>query len=53
MSADDRHRIHLLEQALVEYIERFGLTDLAREAMRMPPVAPAREDGKVNGADRG
>lgn len=31
---DEDRRIALLEQALVEYIERYGLTDLAREAMR-------------------
>ncbi|GGE26528.1 hypothetical protein SAMN05421774_11266 [Gemmobacter megaterium] len=49
---DNDRRIALLEQALVDYIERYGLTELAREAMRLqskpepdPPVVGNRGDG--------
>lgn len=31
-------RLHLLEEALLEYVARYGLTDAARQAMRpFPP----------------
>lgn len=36
----DRTRIEELEIALVDYIRRYGLTDLARQAM-IPPKAPS------------
>jgi hypothetical protein len=34
--AELRQRVLLLEQALAEYIERYGLTDKAREAFQSP-----------------
>lgn len=34
---DKERRIALLEQALLEYIQTYGLTDLAREVMTVPP----------------
>jgi len=34
---DKDRRIELLERALLDYIKHFGLTDLAREAMTVPP----------------
>ena len=34
---DKDRRIALLERALLEYIQTYGLTDLAREAMTVPP----------------
>lgn len=34
--AYDRQRIAKLEEALAEYVERYGLTDKAREAFRYP-----------------
>jgi len=41
---DKDRRIALLERALLEYIERYGLTDLAREAMKpAPPAEPKPE----------
>lgn len=36
VSMNKDQRIALLERALVQYIERYGLTDLAREVMRSP-----------------
>lgn len=46
MQNSDPGRVDLLEQALVEYIERYGMTDAAARAMRV-----ARPDlGKAGGA---
>lgn len=43
-SPDEEPRVRLLEAALVEYVERYGLTPLARAAM-MP------HEGRAPGED--
>jgi hypothetical protein len=44
MTTDAYHR--LIERALVQYVERFGLTDLARQALCQPVPPSAGSFGK-------
>ena len=45
-------RIKRLEDALLEYVERYGATDLAREAL-LPPETHTLEDGAAGVAEAG
>lgn len=50
LEANDSERILLLEEALIEYVERYGLTERARSAL-VQGVTVKENNSRIKGAE--